>query len=230
MFNLQLDYGNPFETRSRKPFDFFKLRTELDFGVGKKFLDHITGYGILAGKNLSYGSHSLLIGLFQHYDYWDNKTFELGNLAIGGGIFSKLPINDFLTLYSNLHLAVVPFAGNSTQFGPDTSAFRDYNFGDGLEGKVESTLNIGKAATASLIYYYYIIHTYVGPEGNNFIGILKPRVTVHLFKGLSLGFEHYVYTNSRYLNNYPAIHLVRTEQKIFLSLFLEDKQRRGHYN
>lgn len=36
MFNIQLDYGNPFENRSRKPFDFFKLRGEFDFGVGRK--------------------------------------------------------------------------------------------------------------------------------------------------------------------------------------------------
>ena len=47
MANIQLDYGNPFELRSRKPFDFFKLRAELNFGGGNKFLDNISGYGIL---------------------------------------------------------------------------------------------------------------------------------------------------------------------------------------
>jgi hypothetical protein len=108
--------------------------------------------------------------------------------------------------------------------------FRDYNFGDGLEAKFESTINIGKWATASFIYYYFFIHTYVGLPGNNFIGILKPRVTLKLYKGLSIGFEHYVYYNDRRLKNFLPIHSARTEQKIFLSLYLEDKQRRGHYN
>jgi hypothetical protein len=107
---------------------------------------------------------------------------------------------------------------------------RDYNFGDGVEGKFESTINVGKYGSASLIYYYYLIRTYIGPRGDNFIGILKPRITVHLFKGLSIGFEHYVYYNTRYLSGHPAISSVRTEQKVFLSLYLEDKQRRGHYN
>lgn len=230
MLNIQFDYGNPFEKRSRKPFDFFKLRTEFDFGVGRKVLSNVTGYGILTGKNVAYGKHSLLFGLFQYSDYWDNKTFELGAIAFGGGVFSKLPLSKTSELYTNIHLGLVPFAGNSTHFGPDTSQFRDYDFGGGLEGKLETTLNLGKYATASLIYYYYIIRTYVGLPGDNFIGIFKPRVTVRLFKDLSIGFEHYVYYNDRYLKDYSAIHSVRTEQKIFLLLYLEDKQRRGRYN
>jgi Domain of unknown function (DUF3943) len=230
MLNIQFDYGNPFENRARKPFDFFKLRTEFDFGVGRKILSNLTGYGILFGKNVSYGNHSVLFGVFQYSDYWDNKTFELGAIAFGGGVFSKLPLSKTSELYTNIHIGVIPFAGNSTRFGPDTSQFRDYNFGDGLEGKFETTLNLGKYATASMIFYYYIIRTYVGLPGDNFIGIVKPRITVRLYKGLSIGFEHYMYANDRYLKDYPAIHSVRTEQKIFLLLYLEDKQRRGHYN
>src|SRR4029079_16336256 len=160
----------------------------------------------------------------------DNNTFELGAIGLGGGIFSMVPLSKHSNVYTNLHVAVIPFAGNSTHFGPDTTQFRDYNFGDGLEGKFESTINISKYATASLIYYYFIIHTYQGLPGNNFIGILKPRVTIRLYKGLSIGAEHYVYYNDRYLKDYPAIHSVRTEEKLFLLLYLEDKQRRGHYN
>jgi hypothetical protein len=230
MLNVQFDYGNPFEKRSRKPFDFFKLRTEFDFGVGRKILSNVNGYGILAGKNVSCGKHSVLFGAFQYSDYWDNKTFELGSIGFGGGVFSKLPLSKTSDLYTNVHLALIPFAGNSTKSGPDTSQFRDYTFGDGLEGKFESTINMGKYATASLIYYYYFIHTYVGAPGNNFIGILKPRVTVRLYKGLSIGAENFWYFDDRYLKDAPATHSVRTEQKIFLSLYIEDKQRRGHYN
>ena len=230
MLNAQFDYGNPFELRKRKPYDFFKLRVDLNFGVGRKILDNVLGYGILFGRNKQLGKMAILIGGFQYYDYWDNRTFELGAIGLGGGVFSKLPIGKSGSLYTNVHVAVVPFAGNSTRFGPDTTQFRDYNFGGGIEGKVESTLNLGKYATVSLIYYYYVIRTYVGAPGNNLIGIFKPRVTVRLFDNLSIGFEHYVYNNDRYLNEFPAIHSVRTEQKIFLMLYLEDSQRRGHYN
>jgi hypothetical protein len=230
MINVQFDYGNPFEKRFRKPFDFFKLRADLNFGVGRKTLDNITGYGILFGNNYSAGKKSFLFGAFQYYDYWDNKTFELGTIGFGPGFFSKLPLSKTSDLYTNVHLAGVPFAGNSRLSGPDTLQVRDYDFGGGLEAKFESTINMGKYATASLVYYYYLIHTYVGAPGNNFIGILKPRITAHIYKDLSIGFEHFIYSSDRYLQNLPATHLIRTEQKIFLLFYFEDRQRKGRYN
>lgn len=230
MMNIQLDYGNPFEERPRKAFDFFKLRTEFDFGVGRKILSNVTGYGLLFGANANYRKHSLLFGVFQYSDYWDNKTFELGAIGFGGGVFSILPLSKKTNVFTNVHLAFIPFAGNSTHIGPDTSQVRDYNFGNGLEGKFESTLILGKYATVSMIFYYYMIRTYVGASGNNFIGILKPRITIRIYKNISLGFENYIYYNDRYLRNHSEIHSVRTEQKIFLLLFLEDYHRRGHYN
>lgn len=230
MINAQFDYGNPFEVRARKPYDFFKLRVDLNFGIGRKILDNVTGYGILFGKNYSLGKMALLIGGFQYYDYLDNKTFELGAIGFGSGVFSKLPIAGKSVLYSNIHIGFIPFAGNSTKFGPDISQFRDYDFGGGLEGKLESTFNLGKRATASMIYYYYVLRTYVGAPGDNHISILKPRITVHLYKDLNIGYEHFIYYNDRYLRDFPAIHSVRVEQKIFLLIFLEDAQRKGHYN
>ncbi|HEV8512055.1 MAG TPA: DUF3943 domain-containing protein, partial [Cyclobacteriaceae bacterium] len=85
MLNFQFDYGNPFEKRRRKPFDFFRFRADLNFGTGRKTLDNVTGYGILFGKNSQMGKLAILAGGFQYYDYWDNKTFELGTIGFGGG-------------------------------------------------------------------------------------------------------------------------------------------------
>jgi hypothetical protein len=71
LINAQFDYGNPFELRTRKPFDFFRLRVDLNFGVGRKYLDNVTGYGLLFGKNAQLGKLALLIGGFQYYDYME---------------------------------------------------------------------------------------------------------------------------------------------------------------
>jgi hypothetical protein len=230
MLSVQLDYGNPFEDRRRKPFDLFRLRTEFSYGVGRKILDNITGYGILFGKNSQAGKLSMLIGGFQYYDYWDNKSFELGAIAFGAGAFFKIPISKNSLFYTNLHAAVIPLAGNSTRFGPDTSQFRDYNYGGGLEAKVESTVTLGTDVTFSFLYHYYMIHTYVGAAGNNFIGILEPKISLRILKNMSIGFEHYIYADNRQLSGFDPIRSSRTEQKVFLSLFLEDPQRKGRYN
>jgi hypothetical protein len=229
IFNLQLDYGNPFEVRTRKPFDVFRLKTDFSFGTGRKLLDNLQGYGLLFGKTTNWGKLSILYGAFQYYDYWDNKTFELGAIGFGGGVITKYPISKTIDLYTNFHLAGVPLAGNSTRFGPDTSQVRDYTYNNGLEAKFEMALNIGKYASASVAYYYYILHTFVGQPGNNYVGILRPRITVQLYKNLSLGFEHFEYYDDRYLKNISPIFSVRTEQKIYLTYFFEDSQRKGEY-
>ncbi|MFZ4520953.1 MAG: DUF3943 domain-containing protein [Bacteroidales bacterium] len=230
MFNFQFDYGNPFELRKRKPFDFFKLRVDLNFGVGRKYLDNVLGYAILFGQNKQAGKLALLIGGFQYYDYWDNNKFELGTIGFGAGVISKWPVSKVSNLYTSIHLALVPFGGNSTKFVIDTTQVRDYNFVGGLEAKFESTFNLSSFATATLRYYFYWMRTYIGMNGNNFIQIIKPRITVHVYKGLSLGVESQLYYNDLYQRNQPAHHSIQTEQKIFILFYLEDKQRRGHYN
>jgi hypothetical protein len=225
-FNLHLDYGNPFEVRSRKPFDYFKIRTDLNFGVGRKILDNITGDGIIYGNNYESGSFAMLVGLFQHYDYWDNKTFELGTMAFGGGVVSKLHLFSNTQAYATVHLNVVPLAGNSTQYGPDTSQFRDYNYGGGLGGKIETTLEFARAVSATFAGYYYWIHTYVGHKGDHYIGIIRPRLEVRLKDNFSLGIEHFAYYSDRYPKDFHPVHNVRTEQRIYLKVYFEQFKRK----
>ena len=228
--NMQLDYGDPFEIRHRKPFDLFRFRIESRLGRDRKLVDNVVGYGILAGKNIIKGKNGILLGIFQHYDYWNNKIFELGTLGFGPGIISRIHLGRNSNLYSGIHIAVVPLAGNSTRFGPDTSEFRAYNFGGGVEGRVEETLNLTKWVSVGFNAYYYLIHTYDGLPGNSLVGILKPRITLKLLKNTSIGLEHHIYYNDRFASDLPDLHLKRTEQKLFIQVYLEDSRRRGHYN
>ncbi len=227
MLNMQLDYGDPFEIRSRKPFDLFRVRVELSYGSDLNLLDHVNGYGLLAGKNLS---EHRLIGLFQHYDYWHNPIFEVASLGFGGGFISQLPIAQHSNIYSNAHLAVVPLAGNNNQFGPIESEFRQYNFGGGMQAKLEETINLHNWCSIGFTAFYYWIHTYNGLPGNSLVGILKPAISFRLFKDLGIGFEHHIYHNDRFLKGSDNLHITRTEQKLFLQFFLEDSKRTGRYH
>ena len=226
-FDLHIDYGNPFEVRSRKPFDYFKGRMDFNFGVGRKTLDNVSAVGIIYGNNIQIGPLEMLVGLFQHYDYWDNKTFELGTINFGGGVVSKLPLTKNIQFYTNVHLGVVPLAGNSTQYGPnDTTQFRDYNYGDGLGGNLESTLEVGRAASISFIGYYNWIHTLVGHKGDHYIGVIRPNLELRIIKNFSLGFEHFAYYSDRYPKDFHPIHLVRTEQRLYLKVYFEQFKRK----
>ena len=122
LLSAQLDYGNPFETQDRKPFDLFRLRAEFGFGKADTVggtINNITGYGILIGRNMEWGKLSILTGAFQYYDYWDTRNFNLGALGFGGGVFTKLPLSKQVNLYTNAHLGVIPLAGNSNRSAPD---------------------------------------------------------------------------------------------------------------
>lgn len=228
ILHLQFDYGDPFEVRQRKPYDIFRGRIELGYGVNKYLISTINGYGLLAGSTLK--ENRLLGGLFQHFDYWHNNIFEVGAMGFGGGLISRMRAGKNSNIYSNIHLALVPLAGNNTRFGPDTSDYRQYNFGGGLEGKMEETLNIGKWSTLGFTAFYYWIHTYDGLPGNSLVGILKPTITIKLFNNVSLGFEHHIYHNDRFINGIPTLHLTRTEQKLYLQFFFENKERTGKYH
>lgn len=217
--NIQLDYGYPQEKREWKPFDFFTVRAGINLGAGRKIFENVTGYGVLFGKNVQSEKLEMLMGIFQHYDYFDNTTFELGTIAIGGGIMSKYPISKESYLFTNIHLGIVPLAGNSTRLGPDTSQVRDYNYGGGIEGKLESGINFGWGSV-QFIGYYYWIHTYVGIPGNNFIGITKPRITVRLIGNLNIGFEQLIYYSAKSTSDFGSFKGVRTEQKIYLMINL----------
>ena len=228
--NLQLDYGDPFEVRRRKPFDVFRLRLEGRYGDDKRIIDNVLGYGLLFGKNIARRNNAMLVGIFQHYDYWSNKVFELGSLGFGPGIISKLKFSRHSNLYSGLHFAVVPLAGNSTRVGVDSSEIRDYPFGGGWEARIEERLNIGRWLSVGFNGYYYWIHNYEGSNGKSQIGILKPLITLRLINNVSIGFEHHIYYDNRYINKNIELQLKRTEQKIFLQFFFEDNRRYGRYH
>nr|AUN35677.1 ubiquitin-protein ligase [uncultured bacterium] len=226
--NLQFDYGNPFEDISRKPYDLFRLRIEGSYGSDKKLLENVNGYGILTGTNYNHGK--LLIGIFQHFDYWNNPLFEVGAIGFGGGLIGRAELAKHSNLYSTVHLAFVPLAGNNTRYGPDTSSFRHYNYGGGFQAKVEETINLNDWASIGLTGFFYWIHTYDGLPGNSLVGIFKPFATFRIYKNISLGVEHFIYNNDRYQHGEENLHLTRTEQKIFLQIFLENKDRKGKYH
>jgi len=225
-FTFHLDYGNPFEKRSRKPFDFFKVRTDFDFGAGRKIISLITGYGLLYGKNVQIGNTELLVGLFQHMNFFDNKTFELGSIGFGPGLASKLLVGKNSSLYTNLHVALIPFGALSNRFGPDTTQVRDYNYTYGAETKLEANYNFNSWVGVAFIGYYWWMHSIAGIEGNvtgnSYVGLIKPRITVKVFNNFSIGFEHLIYYSDQYPRDFASVHSVRTEQRLFLQLFLEE--------
>ncbi|MFI4963710.1 MAG: DUF3943 domain-containing protein, partial [Legionellales bacterium] len=160
MLSISLDYGNPYEKRFRKPFDYFSGRVDVNIGRGDKWLGNLIGYGILYGKNFSSDNQTMLIGIFQHYDYWDSKSFSIGVSAFSAGIAHKLTLSKNSDIETQINLGIIPLAGINSPYVEVEE--RDYDFSGGINGKFESTLNIGGSVLITASYYFYALHTYVG--------------------------------------------------------------------
>jgi len=227
VFNADFDYGDPFEKRARKPFDYFILRADGTIGEGRKIIDNIIGEGVIYGKNMKVGNTEMLAGAFMHYDYWDSYNFELATMAFSGGVVTKMVVAPNTNLYANFHLGVVPFAGNSREFGPDTSQVRDYYFSMGAETKLEVTLNYEGVVSGTVLAYYYWLNNVerpllVGRPENDYITILKPRIEFHLFRNIGIGFEHLIYFDNRVFSNSTNLQTTKTQDKLFLLVYLAD--------
>ena len=72
----------------------------------------------------------------------------------------------------------VPLAGNSTRFGPDTTQVRDYTYDDGIEAKLESTINFGKVASCFICVLRTFFTYLFWPARKQQYKHLKPRITV----------------------------------------------------
>ena len=220
LLNLSFNYGNPFEIKDREIMDYFTLHFDFINKSRSKWLENVSEYGLLCGKNKQFGKKEILLGLFQYYDFIDNTIYDISAMAFGGGFISRSPIRKNTNLLMNFHLGIVPFGGNSRQFGIDTSQFRKYNFGGGLESKLECTLDICNSVVAEVKSNYYWLHSYNGLEGNFITGIIRPRIVFRFLKHTEIGIEYLMYYNSKYAYNVPAIHYRNYEEKIFLAYHL----------
>jgi hypothetical protein len=215
LIRYEIEYGNPFQQRKWKPFDYFKIMGGINFGTGRKVLEDVNGYGVLFGKTIQTERLDLLVGAFQHYSYFDNRIFELGTIGLNGGFNSKYAVAKKSWLYTNLHVGVVPFAGNNTKIGKASLQTRKYNYCGGLGTNLETGINLG-FGSLDFTGHYYWLKTYIGNSGNNYIGILRPRITVKLYRNIHLGIEDLIYITNTYTKDLGSFHRYRTEQRLYL--------------
>ncbi len=219
--DLDLIYGNPFEKMKRIPFDFFRIRSTFNFGAGEPPIGTITAYGILWGKNFQEKKQNVLAGIFQHYDFFDNNTYKVGGISFGGGLLSLFQNSKESKnrISTSVHLNIMPLGASNSAY----SAFgeKEYNFTTGMNMKFESFLEMSWGY-ALVDYKIYFMHTVVGASSNEFVGILKPKIQVNVYKNLSVGAEYLFYHREGYYKDYPDIHTNNNEQKIFVNYTFEN--------
>lgn len=189
--NVQLEYGNPFEIRKRKPFDFFSVKAEillLNEGTGHT---NIAAHGLLFGKSTNRNNRNLLKGLFQHYDYWDqNNLANLSIIGYGPGLLSRMKLGRNSILNSAFHIALIPISeGRRPTLIKDSAAYKRFRFGGGIKGQVAETMNLNNHVTISLTGSFYKMYSYEETPGTILYTAIKPGIRIKIFKKINLGLE-----------------------------------------
>jgi|WetSurMetagenome_2_1015567.scaffolds.fasta_scaffold108563_1 hypothetical protein len=223
--DIRLAYGDPFAEQARKPFDFFKIRTELAVENSRLMLNMATGYAFLYGKYMHPGTLEILAGAFQHWDYYDDNYFELSTIGFGPGLISRIGFPGNIDLYTDIHAAAAPFGANTTRMGPYSNKIKDYDLVGGMEAKMESALDFSDRVRLTLTGLFFLTRTYVGNARDNFakthdeFTVINPGIMFRLFGNLWIGFEQVVYINDREPDSRLADNTTRTEQKLYLTYY-----------
>lgn len=220
-FKIDLYYGNPYELKSRKPYDFFNVKAL--FGMGAQpLINQVSVYGFLFGKNYSYRSNQkMLIGAFQHYDFFNNKNYKLAAQSLGGGIIYELPNIGNTKVETSLHFAGIVLGGGSNPpevwaYEPDSTAWRDYNFGLGFTTKFETILST-KFGYLFIGFNLFRIFNVSGADGNDQLLTIYPRLVVKAAKQLNFGLEYNYYLRDSDYKKYPDVYYRTNELKFLIS-------------
>lgn len=213
VIDLNMMYGLPFVKEKRKPFDFFRVRASFSFGAGQPPIGTLTSYGILYGKNFEKKNHKIMAGIFQHYDFFDNNTYKVGGISFGAGLLTLYTGTNKKSLASSVHLNIMPIGAANSEY----SAFgeKEYNFTTGFNMKFESVFDFGWG-DALVNYNIYFMHTVIGTPSNEYVGILRPRLRVRIYKGLGVGTEYDFYHREGYYKDYPDVFIRNNETKVFV--------------
>ena len=168
---LDMEYGDRFEVKSTKPYDYFTIRAQIQGMKSQPVLSQLEIKGrLLAREILESRKSSMSIGLYQHFDYYDSDTidgiekvpYKLGIPAcIGAGLMfrdsdTKRCVLDFYTHVNGVILGSIL----SDHYETDE---RNYNFASGFSIKAGANLVIDKDKfSISVNHEFYRLFTWSG--------------------------------------------------------------------
>ncbi len=215
---FQMNYGDPFSNSSqREPFDYFKLNVGIGFSTHNTIID-LTGSGLLWGKEIKlFKNDKSLLGIYKNFDFLNTAIYRIGFTSVGAGIINKVPISEKISLTSSVSASAILMGGIDSPYAEPFR--RDYNYGSGLNGKMEIYLQhdeIGKVYTAYDQSWLYVIS---GAKGNEYVGVGILGTQLRLNSFLSWSFE---YLNYYHIGSYFEHPTLRRYNFAFRTLLVSE--------
>jgi uncharacterized protein DUF3943 len=135
---LAVEYGNPFDENARHPYDAFEFRLQLSRDHAD-VINRLEISGLLVRHDIRRSERNqLAFGLFQHYQYQNTGSLEVGGQSLSGALLYRQPIGSRAELRTAAHAEAVLLGAISSDHG--NYFRRDYDYGPGIGGRLSASL------------------------------------------------------------------------------------------
>lgn len=231
---FNLEYGDRFDVKTPRPYDYFNIRAALNLINRQPFLSQLNIKGRLLATELHDTRHThVSLGMYQHFDYYDSDTitslvakcpYKLGVPAsLGGGLLYRHVMNSFCTVDAYAHAnAIMLGAILSDHYQLDE---RNYNLASGFSVKAGTHFVFGRdRLSISLSNELYRLYTWKGyPPGTDLLtadyrtlnaqgdksralfGVTELMINVQIWKKLYFSIGVNHYFRNTVYRDYPDI-------------------------
>jgi hypothetical protein len=182
---LGLEYGSPFDESATKPYDAFQLRLQLSRGP-TEVINRFEISGLLARHDVRRpGRSQLVLGLFQHYDYYDGAPFEFGSQSLSGAVLYRRSLGSRAQFNLGAHVETVLLGAISSDHG--NYFRRDYDYGPGAGARLSASLRREGRDLLHVEQRIMWLHSLYGAEASHLITSSRLGAAIPLGRMVHLG-------------------------------------------
>lgn len=214
--DVKVNYGDPFHDLEH-PFDAFTLNLQIDGSrirpVGRLQVD-----GTLYGKVLNESAWARhVLGVDQHYDYFNNETYTVGGQSFGVTLRSRFRLGQDLAIRT----LVEPFGAAiwAVSSDYDQVAGRDYDFGSGAGLRTRLQVNRSGVDVLSLGYTGVYSHTLNGAVGNHVVHMVSLGVRAPVFRRFGAAMEYVLFVRNSFYRDFDDVHERNPQFRVSMAFF-----------
>lgn len=174
---LNLEYGDPFNRRENKPYDYFSADVKFGLSANQPLINalHLMGR-IWSAPMFSERKVDAEVGIYQHFNYYDSKPVKDGSnqtpyriseaASFGPGMMIRFPETGAMKrLEQRVFISGILLGGTKSDYYNVID--RDYNMGSGFSVKTMTYMDFRHFGRFELKSDYYRIFTWKGYEGKD---------------------------------------------------------------
>lgn len=174
---FNLEYGDVFNYSETKPYDYFTANITFGMSVNQPLINNVHLLGKIWSKPIYSGKDiESIVGIFQHFNYYDSKPVKDGTsltpyriseaASVGPGIIYRIEkMGALRRLEQQIYLDAILLGGTKSDYYNVID--RDYNMGSGYSVKSKLLMDFAKLGRLGLVMDYYQLFTWKGYEGKN---------------------------------------------------------------